>query len=397
MLGVLKFLVKLVVIVVLAIIAGRLLFPLPDIAGRTPETAMPLAPGSRMGQRVLAGSRDHPGLSGVAALASGNDALASRLSLIDEAEHSIDAQYYIWHDDLSGIILLDALDRAAKRGVRVRLLLDDNGVPGLDSYLATLNAQENFQIRLFNPSTVRRPKMAGYALDFMRMNRRMHNKSMIADGAVAIIGGRNIGDEYFEIGETFYVDMDALAVGQIVPQTAATFDAYWNSASAFAVEDIISGTGDRAAFDARVSQIRSSPEAQELMAGLENSVARYASGQVPLEWTRVQLVADDPVKGQGIARRDQLMIARLAEILGSVEKRLDLVSAYFIPGVAGTEYFTGLAAQGKEVSILTNALNTTDVLLVHSGYTKYRRKLLKAGVHLYELKLRGGVAPESET
>ena len=220
---------------------------------------------------------------------------------------------------------------------------------------------------------------------------------MIADGAVAIIGGRNIGDEYFEIGETFYVDMDALAVGQIVPQTAATFDAYWNSASAFAVEDIISGTGDRAAFDARVSQIRSSPEAQELMAGLENSVARYASGQVPLEWTRVQLVADDPVKGQGIARRDRLMIARLAEILGSVEKRLDLVSAYFIPGVAGTEYFTGLAAQGKEVSILTNALNTTDVLLVHSGYTKYRRKLLKAGVHLYELKLRGGVAPESET
>lgn len=220
---------------------------------------------------------------------------------------------------------------------------------------------------------------------------------MIADGAVAIIGGRNIGDEYFEIGETFYVDMDALAVGQIVPQTAATCDAYWNSASAFAVEDIISGTGDRAAFDARVSQIRSSPEAQELMAGLENSVARYASGQVPLEWTRVQLVADDPVKGQGIARRDRLMIARLAEILGSVEKRLDLVSAYFIPGVAGTEYFTGLAAQGKEVSILTNALNTTDVLLVHSGYTKYRRKLLKAGVHLYELKLRGGVAPESET
>ena len=295
------------------------------------------------------------------------------------------------------MLLLEALDRAAKRGVRVRLLLDDNGVPGLDGFMAALNRDENFEIRLFNPSTIRSPKMAGYAIDFMRMNRRMHNKSMIADGAVAIIGGRNIGDEYFAIGDAFYVDMDALAVGQIVPQTAATFDAYWNSASVYEVENIIPGTGDRAGFDRRVAEIQASPEAQELMAGLENGLARYASGQVPLEWTRVQLVADDPVKGLGIARRDQLMITRLAEILGQVEKRLDLVSAYFIPGKQGTAFFDGLARSGKQVNILTNALNTTDVLLVHAGYTKYRRKLLEAGVKLYELRLRGGVNPESET
>ncbi len=397
MLRMLKFLIGIAIVLAALVVAGRFMFPLPDIANRPAETARPLATDTRLGQLATEGITAHPGLSGVSALASGKDALASRLSLSETAQHSIDAQYYIWHDDLSGIILLDALDRAAKRGVRVRLLLDDNGVPGLDGYMAALNAQPNFQIRLFNPSTVRSPKMAGYAIDFMRMNRRMHNKSMIADGAVAIIGGRNIGDEYFAIGDAFYVDMDALAVGQIVPQTAATFDAYWNSASVYEVENIIPGTGDRAGFDRRVAEIQASPEAQELMAGLENGLARYASGQVPLEWTRVQLVADDPVKGQGIARKDQLMIAHLADILGEVEQRLDLVSAYFVPGTAGTEYFTGLAAQGKEVSILTNALNTTDVLLVHSGYTKYRRELLKAGIKLYELKLRGGVTPESET
>ncbi|CAM3406808.1 PLD-like domain-containing protein [Paracoccus aminovorans] len=131
------------------------------------------------------------------ALGNGHDALASRLTLADLVETSIDAQYYIWHDDTSGLLLLDALHRAAQRGVRVRLLLDDNGIPGLDPLLATLNAQENFQVRLFNPSTVRSPKYLGYAIDFFRMNRRMHNKSMIADGSAAIIGGRNIGDEYF--------------------------------------------------------------------------------------------------------------------------------------------------------------------------------------------------------
>ncbi len=393
----LRFIFKLVIVIALAVIAARLAFPLPDISEREPELALPLFPGTAVEQRSRPGRAAHPGMTGVLALPSGQDALASRLSLIETAESSIDAQYYIWHDDLSGILLLDALDRAAKRGVRVRLLLDDNGVPGLDGYMAALNAQPNFQIRLFNPSTVRKPKMAGYAFDFLRMNRRMHNKSMIVDGAAAIIGGRNIGDEYFAIGETFYVDMDALVVGAVVPETVAVFDQYWNSGSVHEVERIIPGPGDRDGFDRRVASLRVGDEARELKAGLQSSVARFTAGKLPLEWTRVQLVADDPVKGQGIARRDQLMITRLGDILGEVERRLDLVSAYFIPGTRGTEYFADLAEAGKQVNILTNALNTTDVLLVHSGYTKYRRDLLRAGVSLYELKLRGGVAPVSTT
>jgi putative cardiolipin synthase len=383
-------------VVAMMIMAARWVFPLPDISGRPHDRAIPASRATLLGQLMTRMQAVHPNLTGVAPLSSGQDALTSRLALIAQAEVSIDAQYYIWHDDTAGILLFDALARAAKRGVRVRLLLDDNGVPGLDSYLAALNAQDNFDIRLFNPSTIRRPKMAGYAFDLFRMNRRMHNKSLTVDGAATIIGGRNIGDEYFGIGEAFYVDMDVLAIGPIVPDVSAAFDQYWNSASVFGVEDIVDGAGDRAAFDVRTAAVKGSAEARKLVGELQSSAARYADGVQMLEWTRVQLVADDPVKGQGIATPGQLMIHRLGAILGSVQDRLDLVSAYFVPGKQGTEFFVGLARKGKQVNILTNALNTTDVLLVHAGYTKYRRSLLEGGVKLYELKQRSTVTPESE-
>lgn len=382
--------------IVLAVVVLRLLFPLPDISQREHQQAFFADPETQLGKLLETGVAAHPGKTGVFPLADGKDALASRLELIERAQNSIDAQYYIWHDDTSGILLLDALRNAAARGVRVRLLLDDNGVPGLDPYMAALNALPNFHIRLFNPSTVRQPKLFGYMFDFFRMNRRMHNKSFVVDGAAAIVGGRNIGDEYFQIGEAFYVDMDVLATGAIVPQTAAVFDDYWNSASVFEVEKIISGSGDLQGFDARVAQVKASEEAQTVLAELESSAERYARGGVALEWTDVQLVADDPVKGEGKATRDQLMIMRLGAILGEARQRLDLISAYFVPSKIGSTYFSDLARAGKQVRILTNALNTTDVLLVHSGYAKYRRGLLEAGVTLYELKLRGGETQGSE-
>lgn len=375
----------------------RLLFPVPDVSNRLRSVAIGADLTSGIGQRVAQAASTHPGKSGVVPLERGHDALVSRLGLIDAAEHSIDAQYYIWHEDTSGLLLLDALLRAAKRGVRVRLLLDDNGVPGLDSILAALNAQDNFEIRLFNPSTVRSPKILGYAFDFFRMNRRMHNKSFMVDGAVAIIGGRNIGDEYFQVGDDqFYVDLDVLATGAIVPETAKVFDAYWNSKSVHAVETIISGHGDIAAFRAAVASARSGKAAKAFELGMTSSGRRLIDSGIALEWTDVQVVADDPIKGQGIAKRDQLMIARLSDILGAIDHKLLLVSAYFVPGKQGTAYFTDLAGQGRDVRILTNALNTTDVLPVHAGYVKYRDQLLRAGVKLYELKLRADGKDESE-
>lgn len=392
-----RILLGLCALMTLFVVAARFIFPLPDISERAPGTALPADPETMLGAALVDASVQRPGLSGVIPLQNGHDAFASRIELATRAERSIDAQYYIWHDDTSGILLLDALNKAAQRGVRVRLLLDDNGVPGLDDVMATLNAGSNFEIRLFNPSTVRNPKLLGYTFDFFRMNRRMHNKSYIVDGSVAIVGGRNIGDEYFEVGEeAFYIDMDVLAAGAVFPETAAVFDAYWNSASVFELEKIVGGAGDVAAFEARVATVVASDTAQTFLGDLQNSVERFAQGALPMEWTDVQLVADDPVKGQGVATRDQLMISRLGEILGDVERRMDVVSAYFVPGQRGTEFLSTLAQAGIDVRVLTNAMNTTDVLMVHAGYTRYRRALLEAGVKLYELKLRAAAAPESD-
>jgi putative cardiolipin synthase len=386
----LKYFSFLVAGLAICVIALRLLFPLPDLSGRPISKAIAASSETLLGNLMIRGVEAHSdGMTGVMPLARGDDALASRLALIDAAEVSVDAQYYIWHDDVSGIILLGALERAAERGVRIRLLLDDNGVPGMDDYLAALNAQDNFDIRIFNPSTVRRPKMLGYIVDFFRMNRRMHNKSLVADGAFAIIGGRNIGDEYFRVGEDiFYIDLDAIATGAVVAETSAVFDAYWNSPSVFEAERIIDGQGKQASFDARLETVKSSAAADEVAEESIISMTRILADGVSLEWTRVQVVADDPAKGLGIASQDQLMISRLFSILGGVSGSLDLASAYFVPGKNGTAFFSDLVQNGVDVRILTNALDTTDVFLVHAGYSRYRRELLEGGVDLFELELR---------
>lgn len=394
--AVFKGMLYLVAFLIVTIVALRVIFALPDVSDRAYSSSIPASADTTLGARMEQGASQNPGLSGVIPLADGQDALVSRLALADRAEHSIDAQYYIWHNDVSGILLLDALHRAAQRGVRVRLLLDDNGVPGLDGIMATLNAQENFEIRLFNPSTIRTPKLLGYSFDFFRMNRRMHNKSFLVDGAAAIIGGRNIGDEYFSVGEDiFYADMDVLATGPIVGSTADLFDDYWNSMSVHALETIVDSAADLPSFDARVEEVKAAEATAAFETNAKSSAVRYAQAVADMEWTVVQLVADDPIKGLGIASRDQLMITRLSSILGQIENQLDLVSAYFVPGRQGTKYFTDLAEAGLDVRILTNALNTTDVLLVHAGYTKYRRDLLESGVSLYELKLRGNMTTDN--
>ncbi len=377
----------------LLIVSARLLLPLPDLQARTPSTAIPLSKETAWGRGLAASVRDHPEKSGVLPLATGHEALASRLLLTAQAERSLDVQYYIWHDDVSGRLLLRALADAARRGVRVRLLLDDNGVSGMDATLAALNTQDDFEVRLFNPSRVRRLKLAGFVFDFFRMNRRMHNKAFIVDGAAAIIGGRNVGDEYFSIGEqNYFLDLDVLAAGTVVPETAANFDRYWNSQSAYPI-DAVAPSADRRLPD-WLTEGGTSPEAEWLkrMPELEESVAgRLNSGDITLEWTDVRLFSDPPSKGLGRAKPGELMISQLGSALGPVRKRLDVISAYFVPGKGGMDYFKSIRNSGTAVTILTNALKSTDVAMVHAGYSKYRRRLLKAGIALYELKPRPGL------
>lgn len=379
-------------------VAGRLAFPVPTTDGRAVETAIAFDPGSELGLRAVEAMDQHPGLTGVVPLADPVQALDSRLDLARRALASLDVMYYIWHADLSGLLLLDELRAAADRGVRVRLLLDDNGISGMDAMLAALNAHPNISIRLFNPSTVRNPKLAGYLLYPLRMNRRMHNKAFIVDGAVAIVGGRNIGNEYFAVGDApAYLDLDVIGVGEVVPQTAAVFDEYWNSTPVVELERLVAGQGDPDALGDALASARAGPDAGRFAPDESTPSARMVRGTaVEMEWTRVEVVADDPAKGAGDIPLKHLMISRLRAALGDVDQRLTMISAYFVPGRRGTEFFSALARQGHEVVIMTNAWQATDVPMVHAGYVKYRRDLLEAGVTLHELRPVEGQPQGSE-
>lgn len=386
-------LVKLVgtiaVFVMLAIVGARFLFALPPVRDRIDSTALPAPKSSLLTNALADYLRQYPGLTGVSLLRGGGDAFAARIILADAAVSSIDVQYYIWHDDLTGSLLLDALKRAADRGVRVRLLLDDNGISGLDPKLAQLNGHENIEVRLYNPFNLRRIKLLSYAFDFFRLNRRMHNKSFTVDGAATVLGGRNIGDEYFDTGPTtLFVDLDVLVVGDVVSEVAADFDRYW---AAKAVHPAGAILGPAPAGDLIRDGVRryiNTPQLSEYRSLLAQSdlVARLVQGNLDLEWTKAVLVSDDPSKGMGAAPREGLLASRLKQAVGEIETRFDGVSPYFVPGAAGVEGFATLERRGVAVRMLTNSLEATDVMPVHAGYAKRRRDLMKAGVELFELQ-----------
>jgi putative cardiolipin synthase len=205
---------------------------LPSLENRSVSTALQDTADTRLGKSVLPLTRAHPGKSGVFALPNGRNAFAARVLLANAAERTLDVQYYIWHKDMSGTLLFEVLHRAADRGVRVRLLLDDFNTEGLETILAALNAHPNIEVRLFNPFAHRQWRFLDFVSDFSRVNRRMHNKSFTADNQVTIIGGRNVGDEYFGAGqENLFVDLDVMAIGPVVKDVSREFDRYWNSAS----------------------------------------------------------------------------------------------------------------------------------------------------------------------
>jgi putative cardiolipin synthase len=347
--------------------------------------------GTRLGRSIAPLVRAHRGLSGVFALPDGRDAFAARHLLADAAERTLDAQYYVWNNDLSGGLLFGALRRAADRGVRVRLLLDDNSTCGLDGLLAALDAHPNVQVRLFNPFTLRRGRILGYLTDFARLNRRMHNKSFTADGQAAIVGGRNVGDEYFDAGQAVsFADLDVLAVGPVVHDVSGDFGRYWECPSSWPAARVLppADAASAAGLEAAASGAALAPAAQAYLQALAGTplVGRLLAGQLPFEWAHTRLLSDDPAKGRGRAKADGMLWPRLRRLLGVPEKEVQLVSPYFVPGAAGVRFLSALVRGGVKAAVLTNSLEATDVPAVHAGYAKRRRPLLRAGVGLYELK-----------
>ncbi|SCY07217.1 Phosphatidylserine/phosphatidylglycerophosphate/cardiolipin synthase [Paracoccus tibetensis] len=387
-------LLLLLLLVAGGLLALRLTHPLPIRDGLAASMAIPASTDTRLGSAVIPMIERHPGLSGVAPLADGRDALAMRVLLARAAERSLDVQYYIWQTDTTGWLLLDEVRAAADRGVRVRLLLDDNGIPGLDEVLAALHAHPGIEVRIFNPFTLRRPKLLSYGFDFPRLNRRMHNKSMTADGVATILGGRNIGDIYFAYGSgVAYFDLDVLGVGPIARDVSTDFDGYWSSASSYPADLILppATTGTealaRAAETARQSVLGSEYLAAIAAAPLLQSLM---AGEDILEWTDAVLVSDDPAKGLGRATQQNLLIGKLADLVTEVEQQIDVVSAYLIPGRTGSALFRDLAAEGRQVRLVTNSLEATDVPIVHAAWMNYRERLVREGVQVQELRAQPG-------
>ena len=363
----------------------------PPAQGWEMSTALFDTADTRLGKAIEPHLRVHPGLSGVVPLGSGSDAFATRALLADAAERTLDVQYYIWRNDMSGRLLFEALHRAADRGVRVRLLLDDQNTGGLDTILAALDAHPLIEVRLFNPFVNRRWRALGYLNDFSRLNRRMHNKSFTADNQASIIGGRNVGDEYFDAGQdVLFVDLDVLAIGPVVSDVSRDFDRYWASPSVYPVASLFAGAEPAAVSEVSTAaaQVERDPAARDYLAALATSafVQDLLASTLRLEWVPVRLVSDDPAKGLGAAPSEGLLLNRLAAVLGKPTREVQLVSPYFVPTAAGVEALANLSAAGVKVSVLTNSLEATDVALVHSGYAKRRKDLLTAGISLYEMK-----------
>lgn len=362
---------------------------LPSLENRSISTAFTDTHVTRLGKAIVPRVAAHPGKSGIYPLADSRDAFAARILLARAAERSLDVQYYLWHEDMSGTLLFKSLHDAAERGVRVRLLLDDNNTFGLDAVLAALDAHPNIEIRLFNPFAMRSPRWIGYLTDFSRLNRRMHNKSFTADNQATIIGGRNIGDEYFGATDgVAFVDLDVLAVGPVVRDVSNDFDRYWASDSSYPVVRLLPPASptliEELATAAR--RIEASPAAVDYMNALRASafVRDLVEGRLALEWAATRMVSDDPAKGLGRAVPNGLLSQKLQEIIGKPTTDVELVSAYFVPTAAGVEAFTALAGQGVKIRILTNSLEATDVAVVHAGYAKRRKPLLRTGITLYE-------------
>ncbi len=336
--------------------------------------------------------RAHPGKSGFYLLGNGLDAFVARTLLAHFAERSIDVQYYLYHDDLIGALLTDQLLKAADRGVRVRLLVDDMGIEGRDLGVATADSHPNMEIRIFNPFSRKTGRTSQFVTRLGSVTRRMHNKSFTVDNQATILGGRNIGNEYFEADpDLAFADLDVLAIGPVVKEVSAAFDLYWNSELAYPISVLM----DKPPSPEEIEQkrqllnefITEQAESAYLQALRDSNLAnKIREKQVRYHWGDAVVVYDQPEKILHDFDKTEYHLAPLLKsYFEGVIDELIIFSPYFVPGKEGTAFLTQLSKRGVRVRIVTNSLASNDVSIVHAGYSKYRKDLLRAGVELYEM------------
>ena len=373
------------------VLVARSLFRLPQFEHKPKEML-----GNHEGylcEKVNQLTQDKEDLTGIKVIRRGIDAFTLRLGLIKHAQISIDAKYYVWQTDLTGLLLLSAIREAADRGVKVRMLLDDNGMADLDAIIHELNQHEMIDIRLYNPFVFRTFKVINLLFDFFRLNRRMHNKALIVDGVLGLSGGRNIGDEYFGFEEDDFVDLDVLTVGQVMPKMNDVFELFYQSNSAVPAESIISPPN----CDKNISPLSTALQEHDGSQALESYTQAseksqfkdlIESGTLIDEWTQVKLLHDLPRKTTGKHKHSELMAVELIETLKQAQSSVFLVTPYFIPGEY-TDVFVNLSAQNINLHIRTNSFKVTDSATVHAAYVGFRKPLLEAGIGLSELKVEG--------
>jgi len=353
---------------------------------------------TRIGRDIAAYGEMPAEEAGFYLLTDGIEALAARLLLADRAEKTIDAQYYLITNDNIGLAFIGSLLRAADRGVRVRLLLDDIQTQGYDAGMAALDSHPNFSVRIYNPFSGRDSR-ASAITEFGRINRRMHNKSFTADNQITIIGGRNIAAEYFAAREDVnFGDADVIGIGPVAPDVSEMFDIYWNSRAALPVPAFAKMPDDpaaalatlRARIDAAVAALKKSKYAEAFTQSL---VVMTEIQRDEFVWAPYEVVYDAPEKS------DKKMAAEAASITTPLKQAIEeansglfIISPYFVPLKSGIAFLTELQDRGVQVTVLTNSLAANNHSIVHSGYAPSRKPLLQAGVRIYEVRPDAAVA-----
>lgn len=366
---------------------------LPSDYKKTPSTAIRDTGNTWLGQKARPMVDQYPGRSGFYVLSDGIEALGARLLLAQRAETAIDVQYYYILPDITGHLLMRQLLQAANRGVRVRILLDDIQTKGYEKMFAVFSANPNMEIRLANPFANHRARNVNMAADFRRLNHRMHNKSITYDNTVTIVGGRNIGTEYFGANDVFnYRDVDVLGIGPVADQVSTEFDTYWNASetiptTAFVAPD--SRTESLEALEQQFETILQQAATTPYIAALGSTIVDnlLAKDSDQLIWAPARVVFDLPY-GQssgGDQSGPEVLAGILVDAVDQAREELFVVSPYFVPGDSGVGRFRQLRQRGVRCVVVTNSLASTDVSAVYGGYKGYQKDLLELGVELWEV------------
>ena len=334
--------------------------------------------------------------NGFYSLSKGQDAFGARLVLMNRAERSIDAQYFLMKPDNAGLVFTEKLMEAADRGVRVRLLLDDIFTTVDDGYFSFMNAHPNIEVRIFNPISRKGLYLFNYLGHFSLTNRRMHNKSFIVDNQAAIVGGRNIAVEYFQLETTGeFIDFDMFSTGPIVRDISDSFDTYWNNELAVPME-ALSDKPDQKLIEQDEKAVRMLMEkaGDSIYADAINSslMRQFSADELDPYMAKARMIVDDPSKLRAeISDEHQIVATEIAEVLNQAKQEIIIFTPYFIPGKSGIEFVKKLRDKGVRIVVVTNSLASNNHTAVHSAYSSYRKDLLKAGVELWEARANASV------